>query len=187
MLHTRSGMTPLLLLGAMALTVAHAAAAADAKPDFAETVSKTSTELDEVIVSGGLSSLSDLRKAIVEAEDRFLTRYNELNKSWLHDVKCVTYQPTGTRIPVRHCEPNFIADAKRDVIVNGLHGGNLGDVAGREMTVSQWGQPELQKHMKALVESDAALQRALVERALLIERYAKVRKEKLDGQKLVWD
>jgi hypothetical protein len=171
----------------MALPAVHAANPPAANPDFSETVNQTTTQLDEVIVSGGLSSLSELRKAIVDAEERFLTRYNELNKSWQHDVKCVTYQPTGTRIPVRHCEPNFIADAKRDVIVNGLHGGNLGDVAGREMTVSQWGQPELQKHMRALVESDAELQRALVERALLIERYAKVRKEKLDGQKIVWD
>jgi len=181
-----------LAISLLAMAAGPAALAASgtepaAHPNFADTVSKTTTELDEVIVSGKLDSLSDLRKAIVDAEDRFLTRYNELNKSALYDVKCVTYEPTGTRQKVRYCEPDFIADAKRDVVVNGLHGGNLGDIAGREMIVQHWGQPALQKHMKALVESDEELQRALVERSLLIERYDRVRKQKFDGRKVVWD
>ena len=184
---TSSRTLSLLTLAFLACPAALAATEA-AKPDFAESVQKTTTQLDEVIVSGKLDQLSALRKAVNDAEDRFLHRYNELNDNWLYDVVCTTYQPIGTRVPMRLCEANFIADAKRMAVLYGLQqNGDVSQWNNKAAVVYPTAQDELQKHMKALVESDAELQRALVERSLLIERYEKVRKQKFAGRKVVWD
>ena len=80
------------------------------------------------------------------------------------------------------------AEAKRMATLYGLQrSGDVSDWGSRAAVVYPTAQSELQKHMKALVDSDSELQRALVERSLLIERYEKVRKQKFQGRKVVWD
>jgi len=56
---------------------------------------------DEVLVRG--TRLSDLRRAVVEAENRFYEQYNALNKVDDYDVECFKDLRTGTRIPRRIC------------------------------------------------------------------------------------
>jgi hypothetical protein len=57
--------------------------------------------LDEVQVSG--TRLWQLRAAVIDAEDRLLARYNELNLADEFDIECETRTPTGTHISSRYC------------------------------------------------------------------------------------
>jgi hypothetical protein len=73
----------------------------------------TPTELlDEVVVRG--TRLSELKAAIVEAEDRFYARYNELNNVDVFDIVCTIDSPTGTKINQRVCLTKLQLNAKRD-------------------------------------------------------------------------
>ena len=158
------------------------------KPDFADTVARTTTQTEEVIVSGRLDKLSAVRNALMAAEDHFLSRYNELNDDWRYDVTCITEAPTGTRIPVRHCEPGYVANAKREAAVYGLlRYGNQNDWPVRDAVVFNTQLAELQAKMRAIVEGDVELQRALVERSLLAERFQKILKKKFERNWMVWD
>jgi len=68
-----------------------------------------SEDIDEVLVNG--MRLSELRAAIVAAEDRFYARYNELNKVDDFDIDCATDAHTGTRIGRRRCFTKLQRDA----------------------------------------------------------------------------
>lgn len=56
---------------------------------------------DEVLVRG--TRLRDLRRGIVDAEERFYARYNELNKVDDYDIDCSRDAHTGSKIPRRRC------------------------------------------------------------------------------------
>jgi hypothetical protein len=56
---------------------------------------------DEVLVRG--TRLRELRAAIVEAEERFYSRYNDVNKVDDFDIECAEDAHTGTKIPHRRC------------------------------------------------------------------------------------
>ena len=56
---------------------------------------------DEVLVRG--TRLADLKAAIVEAEDRFYARYNDLNKVDKFDIECAMDAHTGTKLKQRRC------------------------------------------------------------------------------------
>jgi hypothetical protein len=58
--------------------------------------------------------LRELKAAVVEAEDRFYARYNDLNKVAIFDIECRVEAPLGTRIPQRWCLTNIQLRAKRD-------------------------------------------------------------------------
>lgn len=86
----------------------------------------TPTEvLEEVLVSG--TPLSELKKAIVEAEDRFYERYNQLNTVDLFDIECRVEAPLGTKIPRRMCLTKLQLRAKRDYAIEYLQ--NLQDMS----------------------------------------------------------
>lgn len=63
--------------------------------------SEPSEVLDEVVVTG--SRLWKLRAEIVEAEDRWIARYNALNPIEDFDIHCLIDAPTGTRLLRRYC------------------------------------------------------------------------------------
>jgi predicted glycoside hydrolase/deacetylase ChbG (UPF0249 family) len=156
--------------------------------EFAETVAKTTTETEEVIVSGRLDDLSSVEKAISDAEDRFLDRYNELNDDSRYDVKCQMKATTGHRIALRHCEPGYVAEAKReDAVYEMLRFGNQNVRVRPTHSVVLAQLPAMQARMRDIVGSDPDLQRALIERALLVERYEKLAKKKHSGNWMVWD
>jgi hypothetical protein len=73
---------------------------AGAQP-MAEVGTTPTDVLDEVLVRG--ARLSDLKAAIVEAEDRFYARYNELNTTNVFDIECVVDRRTGTKLKRRIC------------------------------------------------------------------------------------
>jgi hypothetical protein len=73
---------------------------------------------DEIIVRG--TRLWELRAAVVEAENRFYTRYNDLNKVDDFDIECTVEAPTGTHIKKRSCvtklQQNLRAEYARDYV-----------------------------------------------------------------------
>lgn len=73
-------------------------------------VASAEQELDEVIVRG--TPMWRLRQAIVEAEERFYTLYNELNGQDDFDVNCRMEASLGTRIRKRICRVAFFEEAE---------------------------------------------------------------------------
>ncbi|PCJ19683.1 MAG: hypothetical protein COA96_16175 [SAR86 cluster bacterium] len=55
---------------------------------------------------------SDLRKLIVDVEDDFYGKFNELNIDDAYDIYCYKYVPTMSHITQRVCEPLFMIDAR---------------------------------------------------------------------------
>lgn len=63
--------------------------------------------LDEIEVRGQAPALEALRQELIQLEDRFYERYNELNASDLFDVHCADAVRTGTRLARRYCRAVF--------------------------------------------------------------------------------
>ena len=101
---------PLLLL----VPASPAHSAEGGAPDFASTVASTTSQVEEVIVSGRLDSLSQLRKALDRAENRVYERYNEINKGSDYDIECITEAPIGSRQKVKRCQPRYVSDAMHE-------------------------------------------------------------------------
>ena len=59
--------------------------------------------LDTVVVQGRRAELAALRQQIVQLEDRFYDRYNELNRDPEFDVHCSREARTGTLMKKRGC------------------------------------------------------------------------------------
>ncbi len=58
---------------------------------------------------------TDLRSLIVQVEEDFYARFNELNIDDHYDVFCYSYLPTMSHISKRTCEPDFMIRARGDV------------------------------------------------------------------------
>lgn len=172
-------LVPLLLLAAALSLPARGEdtiAVAPADLDAVET-------LDEIIVSGRLDSLSSAWKAVIEAEDRFYARYNELNQDDSMDITCRFEQPTGTRIPKRTCQARYFDEASRSeaMRVLGTMEGNVRSLRPDAM------QAELKARTLKLLKTDPQLKRALLERARLDQYYQALRAGKLKEGKVVLD
>jgi hypothetical protein len=147
------------------------------------------TELDEVIVTGD-RTLSAARKAIVDAEDRFYARWNELNPDKLYDIKCFEYTRTGTHFKFRACQPRFfeessLAESRRLMDVANLGNGTF--QAGADVPLNLLFMAELKRRTLVMIEKDPELKRALLERARLAQYYEELRKEKFRHHFIVWD
>src|SRR5262249_60839401 len=66
--------------------------------------------IDEIIVSG-TRRLAEMRKEMVELEDRFLARYNELNKIPEFAINCYAEAAQNSRFLRRTCRPVFVDTA----------------------------------------------------------------------------
>jgi hypothetical protein len=176
-------------LSILALVLARPAAAADAsRPDFAATVASTTSEMEEVIVSGKLDSLSQLRKALDRAEDRVYERYNEINKGSAYDIECITEAPLGSRQKVKKCQPRYVSDAMHEDAFDALFRNQNSATKLRSVSALAAGrQTFLRKAMLEAAQKDPQMQRAMIEHSLLKERYEKVLKEKTSRQRVVWD
>ena len=177
----------LALLLALHPTATKAAAESPATVDLAQTVARTTAETEEVIVSGRLSTLSDLRKAIVAAEDRLYNRFNALNDDWQYDIDCEVRAPKGTRIKTRICQARYVTEATRDAAVYGLRNTNTNFRFESDESIVASKLAEQRKRMLVIAQTDSQVQRAMVERSLLIERYEAVRKQKLAASWIVWN
>lgn len=176
-------------LSILALVLARPAAAADAsRPDFAATVASTTSQIEEVIVSGKLDSLSQLRRALDRAENRVYERYNEINKGSDYDIECITEAPIGSRQQVKKCHPRYVSDALHDDAFDALFRNQNSATKLRSVSALAAGrQTFLRKAMLEAARTDPQMQRAMVEHSLLKERYEKVRKDKFAARRIVWD
>ena len=80
---------------------------------FIATAQVAGQEDGEVIQIADLSR-AELTKYIEEAEDQLFATYNEHNISDAFDIICRKERPTGSNIPVRACEPNFVTRVNLD-------------------------------------------------------------------------
>lgn len=71
-------------------------------------------KLDQVQVYGSQQELPELRQAVIEAEDRFFKRYNELNSNDDFDISCRVEARTGTRLTARTCRPLYQENAVQE-------------------------------------------------------------------------
>ena len=84
---------------------------ADAQaPAPAQSTAEVIEELEEVVVHG-----RRLKDEIVEAEDKYFSLFNEVNKDDRYDTHCVALQlEQDSRMQRRACIPGFVADAMAD-------------------------------------------------------------------------
>jgi hypothetical protein len=158
------------------------------RPDFASTVSRTTAEIEEVIVSGKLDSLSELRKAVDRAENRVYERYNEVNQGSAYDIECLTEAPLGSRQKVKKCQPRYVSDALHEDAFDALLRNQTSATRLRSVSaLAAEKETFLRQAMLEAARKDPEMQRAMIEHSLLRERYEKVLKEKLGKRKVVWD
>jgi len=67
-------------------------------------------ELDEVAVVG--RKWRDLKRELIETEDRFYERFNLLNTREEFDIHCIRDKTTGTNVPQRLCRISFLQKAE---------------------------------------------------------------------------
>lgn len=70
-----------------------------------------SEALDEVVVAGSLDELNRLRDTLMELEDRFYERFNQLNNLDDFDTHCHLEARIGTLIKRRYCRAVFQDEA----------------------------------------------------------------------------
>jgi hypothetical protein len=181
-------MNRLRALPLLALALALPAYPADSSTDFASTVARTTTDIEEVIVSGKLNSLSQLRKAVDRAENRVYERYNEINHGNDYDIDCITEAPLGSRQKVKKCQPRYVTDALHEDAFDALLRNQNSATKLRSVSALASGrQSFLRKAMLEAARSDPQMQRAMVEHSLLRERYEMMLKQKLGQHRVVWD
>lgn len=177
---------PLQALAALALVAGATPAfpVEEAPPTTVDNVHDVTT-LDEVVVSGRLGSLAALRQAIVEAEDRFYARFNEVNEHDDFDVQCRTLAPTGTRIPERVCAPVIMDEVTRQAALGlfSITNGNARIDSTAE--IRRRLAPEVRRQTLAALEKDAELRLALLQHAKLLEIYSEVHERKFADRRIV--
>lgn len=139
-------------------------------------------ELDEVTVYGSQDHISNLRQAMVDAEDRFYARYNELNAVDEFDVSCRDEARTGTKLRRRSCRGLYEDRARHEEGVEAfkirqfIHdsGGKLYMPASPPVPAEvaiEARRPEFQRNMRDLVSRNEELVQLLAERTIAIDRF----------------
>lgn len=144
------------------------------------------TSLDEVVVSGRSSQLDDLRQEIVQAEDQFYARFNELNQDDRFDVHCTMEAPTGSRLERRYCRAGLETRAFQ---TEGVRHQQAMQHTYDEQFPQPWNPPEpaaasiqplrarFRATMLEITRNDAQLIDLLRTRAKLAQRYEQLRKK----------
>lgn len=148
-------------------------------------------DLDEVTVNGERVKVEALRRQIVQLEDQFYDRYNELNPIDDFDVHCIEEAKTGTRIIRRSCRAVYQERALAEEgqaafkAFQRMHPqqGNkpLSDSGPPESAtlVIQRRLPEYKKHLEEMTRKHPELAGLLEERGKLIEKYDAAQKKLL--------
>lgn len=87
---------------------------ASAQDDSESNSTQQSARLPYEVVIHPTVTRSDLRELIVDVEDDFFARFNELNIDDEYDVYCYEYVPTMSHIKQRVCEPIFMIRGRGD-------------------------------------------------------------------------
>jgi len=67
----------------------------------------------QIIVTPNITKRS-IRKLILQVEDDFVARFNELNLDDDYDIDCYKFTPTMSHIRRRICEPAFLIEARAE-------------------------------------------------------------------------
>lgn len=138
-------------------------------------------ELGEVVVRG--TRLWQMRAAILEAEQRFYARYNELNTRDEFDVHCASEAPLGTRLKQRVCRVAFIRDAQADYAQALFTGG----VAQDSQLVELERRDEYHAHALAVINGDRRLRALARERERLQQRYEEERRKRFKDRWIIFE
>lgn len=156
--------------------------------------------LDTVVVQGRRAELAALRQQILQLEDRFYDRFNELNRNPEFDVHCSREARTGTLMKKRGCRAVYedralqeegaqafqyrqhIQDQATKAFAPRMPGGRPPDpttMGGPPVPAQlkiELRRPEFRKNLLEVTQGDAELQRLLREKAEAEQRYVIVRK-----------
>ena len=114
--------------------------------------------------------LEKLRLEIDAAQDRFIARYNELNKDPQYAMKCNDEAPTGSRFTRHNCRPEFVNAATNAELRAALDGHSAPPAA--LVTASK--KAAFQKNMLDIASSSPELQNLAREQSDLQARYDKL-------------
>lgn len=159
-----------------------------------EPSSSASEATEEVLVQG--ARLRELQEAIVEAEDRFYARYNDLNKVDKYDVECVNDAHTGTRLKHRRCFTKLQLEARS---LNGIetlqmrqeqegatpHPGRPPNTNPEGIWLSHY--DEYRDNMLYLLKMNPELRRMAAEGEAAQKRYDKEYKRRMKGRLVLVD
>jgi hypothetical protein len=145
----------------------------------------TQETLDEVLVRG--ARLQELRAAVIEAEDRMLARYNELNQVDDLDIECIQLTPTGTHLKQRYCltrlqkraqqrDSAAFLDFARDADTSNGQAPPLNETGIRLMERSM----EYRENLTRLLQDHPELRQMLKERGDAQRRYEAARRERFN-------
>lgn len=146
------------------------------------------TDLDEITVSGERVKVEALRKEIVQLEDRFYDRYNELNIVDDFDIHCIEEARTGTRFIKRSCRAVYQEQAMAEegqaafkilqrFREKGPAVADAGPPIPANLTIERR-LPEYKKNLEDVARRNPELAQLLEERGKLIEKYDKALKGK---------
>jgi hypothetical protein len=152
----------------------------EVSPCQAASPAEQRTALDEVTVNGERVKIETLRKQIVQLEDQFYDRYNELNTIDDFDVHCIEEARTGTRLIKRSCRAVYqeraIADEGQAAfkILQRLRDkppiADSGPPVPASLVIGRR-LPEYKKNIEEVTLRNPELAKLLEERGRLIERY----------------
>lgn len=171
---------------ALAFAASSLAAEADADTGQPQDLAKIRT-LDEVLVTGDLTTLSGLHKAMVEAEERFYSRFNELNTDRNLDIRCRNEAPTGSQLKRRVCVTAQADDLSHEQAMQFMTGQPTTVGFQSAGQLQRTTLPVLTEKTRELLKTDPELLRALLEHARLQQMYEQMRKEKHRKHFFVWD
>lgn len=144
-------------------------------------------ELDEVTVNGERVNLDTLRQQIVQLEDQFYDRYNELNTIDDFDVHCIEEARTGTRLIKRSCRAVYQEKALAEegqaafkVIqqMRNTQRSESGPPVSATLEI-QRRLPDYKKNVEEVTRKHAELADLLEKRGKLIEKFDAARKKLL--------
>ena len=168
------GWVRLAAAAALALTGTGQVSAGDnaqGKADAAASQDLSSiTSLDEVVVTGKLDTLSGIRDAIKDAENRFYARYNELNKDRDYDVMCRREAPTGSRVARDICQAQVVDEVSSEQARDFVAGTANARLTPMTVLVGS-AAAEMRQRALALLKSDPELMHDLLEHARLEQMY----------------
>jgi hypothetical protein len=156
-------------------------AAMIALPALAAAPATQKADLDEVTVNGERVKIDALRKQIVQLEDKFYDRYNELNTIDDFDIHCIEEARTGTRFIKRSCRALYQEHALADegqaafrILQRFREKGPPIADSGPPLPASliiQQRLPEYKKNLEDVTRRNPELSRLLAERGELIDKY----------------
>lgn len=175
-----------LLLLVLALSVSGPVATAATESQAEQDIMSVTT-LDEVVVTGRLDSLSGLQKALIEAENRFYARWNELNDDDRLDVLCRAEAPTGRRVSRRRCDARVVDDFTHEEAMVLYRSADANVKVRTTDDIRQRVALELKRRTLLLIDQDPELRLALLQRARLQQMYDDTRARKFSGRRVVFD